>query len=78
MKSRITCGPVSLAFNFIDKNAFGSHLSSHNYTNELPIATSDASVQTLKGAPGMGYFRRVATARAFLASVNAFSASSDH
>ncbi|GFT71089.1 hypothetical protein NPIL_329761 [Nephila pilipes] len=51
----------------IDKNAIGSHLSSQNCINELPIATSDASVQRLKEAPGMGCFRRVASAKAFLA-----------
>ncbi|GFU69809.1 hypothetical protein TNCV_3044401 [Trichonephila clavipes] len=46
--------------------------------SEPPTALSLASVQRLNFAPGMGCRRRVASAKAFLASLNACSASSVH
>ncbi|GFV97376.1 hypothetical protein TNCV_2038861 [Trichonephila clavipes] len=61
-----------------DKNAIGSQLLLESCIKELPMAKFDASVQTLKVAPGIRCLRRVAATNAVLAAINEFSASSVH
>ncbi|GFV19640.1 hypothetical protein TNCV_478661 [Trichonephila clavipes] len=62
----------------LTKKAIGSQLFWQSCIREPPTALSLASVQRLNFAPGMGCRRRVASAKAFLASLNACSASSVH
>ncbi|GFW35980.1 hypothetical protein TNCV_1928071 [Trichonephila clavipes] len=63
---------------FTDKRQQVPNCSGKSCIREPPTALSLASVQRLNFAPGMGCRRRVASAKAFLASLNACSASSVH
>lgn len=61
---------------FFEKYASSCHFPSTYCCKTAPIAKSDASVNTASGAPGAGYDSIAASARLFLQSSKALTASS--